>query len=774
MHKHHLFFAFIALPFLLAAQPKIQLKEFASGFTKPVDITHCGDSRLFIVEQNGYIWIVDTLGNKSAQPFLDIDARVQSSGNEQGLLGLAFHPNYAQNGYFYVYYTKNNGGDTRVARFSRDSVNINKADPNSEQVILEEDQPFANHNGGSLKFSPKDGYLYIGLGDGGSAGDPNNTGQKKSTFLGKILRIDVTPGATPYTVPANNPFVGNTEFKPEIWSWGWRNPWRFSFDLVTGDFWIGDVGQNVREEIDFEPAGVGGRNYGWRCYEGNAAYNTAGCQGQNNYTAPIFDYTHTNANGCSVTGGFIYRGAKYPDLYGCYLFADYCSGRWWYTRLNADGITGTTNVLANLTPYEYSGFGEDLKGELYVAALSSGKIYKITELCSDFKLNGTVSGPVCEGTQAGFINLSYSGATGTVGFTWSNNANTQNITGLNPGSYIVAAVNSIGCTRRDTFTVESASPTAPLVSVVSGAPVYCLGDTVLLEASLAPAGYGYQWYFNGNLLDSETTQQYTTTVAGNYTAAYTALGCNSQESGITTVNFSSLPVVQVTGDSVLCSADSNILEALNVPQDYAIQWFTVSGGAILNATDHKLTVTEGGFYYFEATGLCGTAAADLLQIKQEVINLPFVFQLNDTLLAQAGYESYQWLLNGIPIQGANTAQYVPEVSGLYECLVYTTAGCSYTDGLQVDVVAVKLPASVEHFVLAPNPSSGLVNLKLDLKKSEHIQFWLTDSNNRQIFMQTMQGQNFSKMLELNALPAGNYFLHIQLEQGLILRKIVKN
>jgi hypothetical protein len=216
------------------------------------------------------------------------------------------------------------------------------------------------------------------------------------------------------------------------------------------------------------------------------------------------------------------------------------------------------------------------------------------------------------------------------------------------------------------------------------------------------------------------------------------------------------------------------LEALNVPQDYAIQWFTVSGGAILNATDHKLTITEGGFYYFEATGLCGTAAADLLQIKQEVINLPFVFQLNDTLLAQAGYASYQWLLNGIPIQGATTAQYVPEVSGLYECVVYTTAGCSYTDGLQVDVVAVKLPASVEHFVLAPNPSSGLVNLKLDLKKSEHIQFWLTDSNNRQIFMQTMQGQNFSKMLELNALPAGNYFLHIQLEQGLILRKIVKN
>lgn len=772
MFKNYLFFALLASPFFLAAQPKIQLKEFASGFTKPVDITHCGDNRLFVVEQNGYIWIVDSLGNKSAQPFLDIDARVLSSGNEQGLLGLAFHPNYAQNGYFYVYYTKNNGGDTRVARFSRDLVNANKADPNSEQIVLEEDQPYSNHNGGSLKFSPIDGYLYIGLGDGGSAGDPNGYGQRKTTFLGKILRIDVTPGAAPYTVPASNPFVSNTEFKPEIWSWGWRNPWRFSFDRTNGGFWIGDVGQNVREEIDFEPAGIGGRNYGWRCYEGNVAYNTAGCLGQNNYVAPIFDYTHTGANGCSVTGGFIYRGTKYPDLYGCYLFADYCSGRWWYTRLNADGITGTTNVLANLTAYEYSAFGEDIKGELYVAALSAGKIFKITELCSDFAIVGTASAPVCAGTQAGFINLSYSGTSGNVGFAWSNGATTQNITGLNPGTYIATATSNIGCVRRDTFEVASANPQAPVVRILSDSNTFCIGDTIVLGADTALAGYGYQWFRDTILIDGATEQQYATSTAGNYAVVLTALGCNSAPSNLLNLSFTGLPEVAVQGDTVLCSAASSILEAEQVPQGYSIQWY-FNNTVIPNATDHKLSITAGGTYYFSASGACGTASSDALQVNQELIILPFVYFTNDTLYAQTTYTAYQWLKDGLPIQGATTALYVPEVSGFYQCVVNSTTGCSYTDGLQVSITAVQLPASVERFLLLPNPTNGLMTLTIDLKRSEHVKFWLTDINNRQIFMQTAQGQTLNKTLELGGLPAGNYYLHVELESGSMVRKIVK-
>jgi glucose/arabinose dehydrogenase len=234
------------------AQPKIQLTDFASGFNRPVDIAHCKDSRLFVVEQRGKIWIVDSAGAKLTPAFLEIDARVYDSGNEQGLLGLAFHPNYAQNNFFYVYYIQNNG-DTKVSRFTRDSINVNKADPNSEKVILEQDQPFSNHNGGSLKFG-LDGFLYIGLGDGGSAGDPQSNGQKKNTFLSKILRIDIDNG-DPYAVPTSNPFVADASFKPETWTWGLRNPWRISFDRLTGDLWIGDVGQNARNR--FSACGCG-------------------------------------------------------------------------------------------------------------------------------------------------------------------------------------------------------------------------------------------------------------------------------------------------------------------------------------------------------------------------------------------------------------------------------------------------------------------------------------------------------------------------------------
>lgn len=363
----------------LSAQPKIELIAHATGFTRPVDIAHCGDSRLFIVEQRGYIWVVDSTGNRLPNPFLNIDPRVRSNGNEQGLLGLAFPPDYAQSGEFYVYYTRETDGATRVSRFSLLNGNPNEADPNSEEILLAQSQPFNNHNGGCIKFGP-DGYLYIGLGDGGSGGDPQNHGQTPKSLLGKILRIDVN-GAAPglaYAIPPDNPFVADTAFRPEIWSWGWRNPWRFSFDRLTGDMWIGDVGQNAREEVDFEPAGAGGRNYGWRCFEGLASYNTNGCLPAAAYTAPVFEYANPSL-GRSITGGFIYRGSQYPDLDGYYFFSDYVSGRWWATRQNPDG-TFTTGLVGQFAGNQYSSYGEDRHGELYVAALSQGTIYKIKSM----------------------------------------------------------------------------------------------------------------------------------------------------------------------------------------------------------------------------------------------------------------------------------------------------------------------------------------------------------------------------------------------------------
>lgn len=364
-------------PFCLQAQtPRFQLTEVASNFTNPVDIAHCGDKRLFVVEQTGYIRIIDSTGKVLAKPFLDIDARVLSGG-ERGLLGLAFHPNYVQNGWFFVNYIKSDG-NSRIARFSVNTNDPNLADPNTELPILEVQQPYPNHNGGCLKFGP-DGQLYIGFGDGGSGGDPQNNGQKNTSLLGKFLRINVDSSSImqPYKIPVDNPFVGNTAYRPEIWSTGWRNPWRFSFDRLTGDLWVGDVGQDVREEIDMEPAGKSGLNYGWRCYEAAQTYNTSGCQSSSQYAQPVFSYGHSAQGGCSVTGGFVYRGSKNPDLSGLYLFADYCTGRWWTVKRNADS-TFTGTALANLTDYEYSSLGEDRDGELYVAGHVSGKIYRVS------------------------------------------------------------------------------------------------------------------------------------------------------------------------------------------------------------------------------------------------------------------------------------------------------------------------------------------------------------------------------------------------------------
>lgn len=353
---------------------QIELVPLAEGFTRPVAISNAGDSRLFIVEQAGRIHIIDSTGNRISKPFLDITGQVTSDGNEQGLLGLAFHPEYATNGLFFVNYT-GPGGATVISRFMVQETNPDLADPASESIILGIPQPFQNHNGGDIKFGP-DGYLYIGTGDGGSGGDPGNRAQDPSSLLGKMLRIDID-GGDPYVIPENNPFVDDTTTRDEIWALGLRNPWRFSFDRTTGDLWIGDVGQNEIEEIHFQPStSMGGENYGWRCYEGNSIYNSAGCLGFDHYVFPVYQYLHDALGGCSVTGGYVYRGSEYPTLAGQYIFSDYCTDRIWSLEDSSGTwiLSGTVRFPGN----GFSTFGEDRNGTLYVAGLSSGVVYRIT------------------------------------------------------------------------------------------------------------------------------------------------------------------------------------------------------------------------------------------------------------------------------------------------------------------------------------------------------------------------------------------------------------
>ena len=352
----------------------VTLTMIANGFFRPVLLTNAGDDtdRLFILEQNGRIWVYLD-GQILPEAFLDLTDRVSQSVtrgySELGLLGLAFPPDFAETGVFYVHYNDRNNRTTLSQFNLSDDPNI--GDPASEVVLLTLDQPFPNHNGGEIVFGPNDGYLYMGLGDGGSAGDPLDTGQNPSDWFGSILRIAVNGDGT-YAVPEDNPSSTREGFAPEVWSYGLRNPYRFSFDSATGDMYIADVGQNIWEEINFQPAeSTGGENYGWSDYEASAAYNANAVPADMTY--PVAEYRH-DAGRCSVTGGYVYRGTAIPELEGVYLYGDYCSGETWTTWRNPEGEWQTelfVSVGENVT-----GFGQDQDGELYIVTYN-GDIYRI-------------------------------------------------------------------------------------------------------------------------------------------------------------------------------------------------------------------------------------------------------------------------------------------------------------------------------------------------------------------------------------------------------------
>ncbi|MEZ4854210.1 PQQ-dependent sugar dehydrogenase [Flavobacterium sp.] len=369
--KRIITFCILCTMFTLHAQ-LLDITSFASGFSNPVAIVNANDSRLFVVEKAGLIKILNSDGTTNATPFLNVSGLTTSS-SERGLLGLAFHPNYATNGYFYINYTRSSDGSTIIARYTRNATNPDIADASSAQILLTISQPYANHNGGTIAFG-SDGYLYIGMGDGGSGGDPLNSGQNLNSFLGKILRIDVNTGS-PYGIPSNNPFVGVAGLD-EIWAFGVRNPWKFSFNRLNGDLWIADVGQNAIEEINKATSTSAGLNYGWRCYEGNSVYNTSGCASSSTMTFPFAQYTHAATSGCSITGGYVYTGTLYPNLQNKYIFADYCTNKIGFI----DAVTGGTITWTSAYAGNYfTTFGEDVNGELYVAGMNSGVVYKIVD-----------------------------------------------------------------------------------------------------------------------------------------------------------------------------------------------------------------------------------------------------------------------------------------------------------------------------------------------------------------------------------------------------------
>lgn len=360
----------------------LNIELFASNLDLPVAIKHAGDDKLYVAERQGFISIINADGSVNPIPFLDIDTNVIDNStiqDERGLLGLAFHPDYNTNGYFYVNYIDNDG-DTVISRYTRNTTNPLIADSSSELIILSYDQPYSNHNGGDLAFD-SNGYLFIASGDGGNANDPQNFSQNTNNLLGSILRIDINSTTTTqnYTIPSDNPFISDPTARDEIWAYGLRNPWKFSFDRLNGDLWIGDVGQEDYEEINKVSATSAGLNYGWRCYEANAAFNTTNCPDPSTLTFPIADYSHFNDGvfRCSVIGGYRYRGTNFSGFEGWYFFADYCGQEIGYL------VYDDVNDLWNMTLEQFSGiwtaFGEDVNGEVYVADILSGNIYQLVD-----------------------------------------------------------------------------------------------------------------------------------------------------------------------------------------------------------------------------------------------------------------------------------------------------------------------------------------------------------------------------------------------------------
>lgn len=617
----------IFLPFLLfvmmttsqaqlAIPYTVDLEPVASGFSSPVDIANAGDDRLFVVERGGRIRILNTDGSINPSPFLDIDERVVNTGgqSERGLLALEFHHDYESTGWFFVHYSDNNG-NTVISRFSVDPSNPNAALTDSEKIIFTLEQPFTNHNGGSIKFGP-DNMLYIGMGDGGSANDPTNQSQNGNSLLGKMLRIDVDNG-DPFAIPADNPFVDNPDVRDEIWAIGVRNPWKFSFDRVLGDLWIADVGQSQWEEINFQKVGEpGGQNYGWRCREGNHDAITSGCNGP--FEPAAAEYNHEGFTHCSVTGGYtffsnegIFEGA--PPIY---FYTDYCSGTFW-AAFNTVPEGVISEQLNRISGNAISTFGEDNNGDLYVAALNNGTVFRLTYECNiDFDLE-TVDAS-CSDIADGRIVIPNEPEVYDLGSLYSldivNTISGEVITNRDAvpaGTYQVTA-SRFGCSRvfNNVVIREGAAPISVFIDF----------DTGILSTQVMDVTY--QWLLDGEILPGATTQSITATELGVYMVEITfPNGCVRTSVGIL-VNF--LPTSTNTIEQ---------LTSMTIQPNPAEDFLTLSlATESFEQFDLKITDISGKEYYTQAIEVQGQT-----EFKIDIQSFPigvYLLTVSDGLATQ--------------------------------------------------------------------------------------------------------------------------------------------
>ena len=640
---------FLILVININAQNQIKLTKIVSGLTRPVFLTHAEDDRLFVIEQIGKIRIIKN-GILQQEPFLNITERVNARGNEQGLLGLAFDPDYKSNGYFYVNYTSTGANRTIVSRFRMTPNNPDRADSLSELIFLTVNQPAANHNGGCIKFGP-DGYLYIGMGDGGGSNDQFGNGQNKKSLLAKMLRIDVR-NTDKYKIPADNPFIKDTNYLPEIWAMGLRNPWRYSFDRLTNDLWIGDVGQNIWEEVDYVSSNSkGGENYGWPCYEGLADFNLAGCSAKSNYIFPKQVYRHSTADGCSVTGGYVYRGSECSYLFGEYLFGDFCSGSIWAMHRLGALDSFTNRLVYKHTANQLSSFGEDAKGELYMCAFgpsnmpTEGAIYKISDTCFfDYKISYT--NPDCDSVSDGKIFID---AKCNYDYSWSNGQIGSSISDLVQGTYTVT-ISYSGCTKSEKVDLQNMVNSDSICITPLFVSEICQGDSAILIACDAKNKI-YQWFRNGELIPSLSGKRVFVKDPGNYQVRVedsTYQGCYSDLSNTREIVVHPLPPkpkISQSGDSLISDPGYN-----------SYVWYlngTIHSGSIIN----YFNIITKGYYQVEVidSNHCRSQRSDSIYviptniqelIKSSVVVLPnpssniIVFYFGDWIKTEATIKIY--------------------------------------------------------------------------------------------------------------------------------------
>lgn len=775
--------------FSLKAQlPNLSLVQVVpTGLSSPVDLQNCGDERLFVVEQPGRIKIVSKTGTISATPFLDISARVLSAGNEQGLLGLAFSPNYKQNGFFYVNYIYDNGtnaGVTRISRFSVFANDSTQADPNSEKIILSFNQPYTNHNGGALFFG-LDGYLYDTQGDGGSQNDPNGNGQNTNSYLAKILRLDVSDPDTTYTIPATNPFYGQAGKKGEVWTYGMRNPWRCNIDRITGDIWVADVGQNTYEEVDFLPAGVGGQNCGWKCREGAHDYLTTGCA-SSGFTDPVFEYTHSFQSSCSITGGYVYRGAQYSSLWGKYICTDYCSGQFFSIKQIGPN-SFDPDTLNNLNNNQFTGFGQDNKGEMYVlyrGSGTSGRVYRLTETtnCQPvafISMQDSVNGcqPVTiSALQGDTLSYQWYGSNGII-----NGATAYQLPVQQSGWYKVkvSKTTHAGCeAMSDSVFVTIRDSTA--ITAGTGTTVFCKNEApVSLQSYLNPSGGTYSGSgVANNIFNPAQLSQSTSAIHYSYTNQY---GCKSEANLQVQVN-DTTALVKNELDSLFCITGSPV--SLNGYYNYSGAY---SGTGVANDDSTFVPASAGvgittiSFVYTNTDACVSTAAFNLEVGSTSPLTVDSAnrntntceqpFSLQNFVLPVGGTYSGDAVANNMFNPQAAT-----DSSKVY--YAFTNAfGCISVDSFTVQVAicnGVKAVAEDVMFVVFPNPAHQNFTVNISMGEAQNADLIITDLTGRVCYKQTLQlvaGGN-KVLVSVPDIDSGVYTLRLNARTGMAVRQLL--